>query len=632
VAKKWATGAPARVKVTIPLMRKALVLGSPLLATLALASPAGAATYYVSPTGTCTSACTTRETACDLASGAALAMAGDTVVLMDGVYKKGLFIANAGTAAAPITFIADQCATPIIEGPGVAPDYDGDDAQATGVYSEVGTYLKFDGIVSRGWSSGFGNKWTGNHVQDSNGHWDIQNCIADGNGRTGFTFYSASNFTLKHSISAHNGSSTLHSWSSGITLYASIQSVIEANVSFENMDGEQHTDGSGFIVDESANGNSLINNLAFRNGGSCLRLTRSSGTKFINNTCFHDSQDSQDTGPNNPGEIYFTADTDNSTLTSITFNNNVLVATGTGPGAAALNTQPSSGWTTNVVKTGTVSYFTKAEPDFTLASGATDLVGKGTAGNGAPTNDLGFDPKCLSAGAPTLIGMIAKASWWNFSVNIDYVKSIGGVAKCFNPKMRSGTPDVGAYANGAVTTVMPGACVAPVVGAAMACGGGTAGTGGMSGASAGGASAGGASGAGASAGGTSGAGGSAGGAAPMGGMTSVGGAISAGGVPGTGGAAPAGGNGATMTGAGTGGASATGGAAPKGGTGNPGAGAPPATGGTSTPGAGGTSSGDKEDPSGCGCRVAQDPHGTSFAALGLAGLALFGLRRRRASR
>jgi len=599
-----------------------------LLATLALAAPAGAATYYVSPTGTCTSACTTRETACDLASGAALAMAGDTVVLMDGVYKKGLFIANAGTESAPITFIADQCATPIIEGPGVAPDYDGDDAQASGVYSEVGTYLKFDGIVSRGWSTGFGNKWTGNHTQDSNGHWDIQNCIADGNGRTGFTFYSASNFTLKHSIAAHNGSSSLHSWSSGITLYAAIQSVVEANVSFENMDAEQHTDGSGFIVDESAHGNTLINNVAFRNGGSCLRLTRSNGTKFINNTCYHDSQDSADTGPDNPGEIYFTADSDNSTLTNITFNNNVLVATGTGPGAQALNTQPSSGWTTNVVKTGTVAYFTKAEPDFTLASGATDLVGKGTAGNGAPTNDIGFDPKCLSAGAPTLVGMIAKGSWWNFSVNIDYVKSIGGVAKCFNPKTRSGTPDVGAYANGAVTAATPGSCTAPVVGAAAACPGGTAGMGGMD---AGGASAGGASAGGASAGGPS-----SGGTAPMGGMTSVAGTTAAGGVPGTGGAAPAGGNGATMTGAGTGGATSMGGAAPKGGTtGNPGAGAPPATGGTSTTGSGGTAGAkpeDKADSSGCGCRVAGDAHQTSFAALGFAGLALLGLRRRRASR
>jgi MYXO-CTERM domain-containing protein len=605
-------------------MRKALALGSPLLASLALASPAGATTYYVSPTGTCTSMCTTRETACDLGSGAALAMAGDTVVLMDGVYKKGLFVPNAGTENAPISFVADQCATPIIEGPGVAPDYDGDDAQASGVYSEVGTYLKFDGIVSRGWSTGFGNKWTGNHTQDSNGHWDIQNCIADGNGRTGFTFYSASNFTLKHSISAHNGSSTLHSWSSGVTLYASIQSLIEANVSFENMDAEQHTDGSGFIVDESAHGNTLINNVAFRNGGSCLRLTRSNGTKFINNTCYHDSQDPQDTGPNNPGEIYFTADSDNSTLTNITFNNNVLVATGTGPGAQALNTTPSSGFNNNVVKTGSVSYFTKAEPDFTLASGATDLVGKGASGNGAPTNDIGFDPKCLSAGAPTLVGMIAKASWWSFSVNIDYVKSIGGVAKCFNPKMRSGTPDVGAYANGAVTAAMPGACMAPAVGAAAACPGGTAGTGGMNagGAGAGGASAGGAS---------------AGGAAPVGGMTSSGGAMAASGAPSTGGTSPAGGSGAVMTGAGAGGASATGGAATQGGTGNPGAGAPPTTGGATTTGSG--ASGGSENPpakdeesSGCGCRVAESTHGTSLAALGLAGLALLGLRRRRASR
>ena len=78
-----------------------------------------------------------------------------------------------------------------------------------------------------------------------------------------------------------------------------------------------------------------------------------------------------------------------------------------------------------------------------------------------PTTDAGFDPKCVTKKAITPIGMMATGSWWQYSIDIDYIKSLGGVAKCFNPKARSGTPDLGAYANGAVTKTTA-ACVPTV--------------------------------------------------------------------------------------------------------------------------------------------------------------------------
>jgi hypothetical protein len=40
-----------------------------------------------------------------------------------------------------------------------------------------------------------------------------------------------------------------------------------------------------------------------------------------------------------------------------------------------------------------------------------------------------------------------------------YFQSIGGVAGCFHSKNRSGTPDIGAYANGSVTKA--GTCTPP---------------------------------------------------------------------------------------------------------------------------------------------------------------------------
>ncbi len=444
-------------------MRKPSLLIS--LVLLSFASTGNAETLYASPTGTETSACTTRAAPCSLSGAASAAVAGDTVVLMDGIYQESLVVANSGTSDAWITFEADECATPIIEGEGAGP---ADDVQTTGVGSSEAEYVRFRGIVSRGWNTGFGNGWVGgtDTTDVSNGHWDIENCIAYSNGRTGFTFYSASGFHLKNSISAHNGSSTLHSWSSGVTLFeaAGSENLVEGTVSFENTDAERHTDGSGFIVDEESNGATFLNNLAFGNAGSCFRLTKSSGTRFINNTCFHNSQfGSQATGPSNPAELYFT--NGGVTQEGVTFMNNIIVGTGQAPaGSEPVINQPPSGWMNNVVTTGSVTFFmdpTGANPSFVPASGASDLIGKGSSSNGAPTEDLGFDPKCLVTRAPVMVGSVASESWWQVDVDIEYIQSIGGVASCFNAAMRPGTPDIGAYQAGAVTTVTPGSCVPP---------------------------------------------------------------------------------------------------------------------------------------------------------------------------
>jgi MYXO-CTERM domain-containing protein len=607
-------------------VRKAFILAAPFVGTFLAALPAGAATWYVSPTGTATSGCTSRDTPCDLASAGSGAVAGDTVILMDGVYKTALYVANSGTASAWITFKADECSTPIIEGPGVGPAEDNQDA---GVSSSVATYVRFDGIVSRGWSTGFGNGWTGDTTADSNGNWDIENCIGDMNGRTGFTFFSAQGFTLKHSIAAHNGSSTVHSWSSGVTLYASAGgSVIAGNVSFENMDAQKHTDGSGFIADQGSDSATFTNNLAFLNGGSCLRLTKSTGIKFTNNTCYHDSQDAADSGPNDPDEVYFTnAPSDTTTITGISFVNNELVALGSGPGLKASNYTPTTGWSNNVTATGTVNHFTAVDgnnPDFTIASGATALIGKGTSASGVPTDDLGFDPKCIVKHAPTMIGMMAAGSWWKYSIDYDYIKSIGGVARCYNPKTRSGTPDIGSYANGAVTTAMQNTCTPPTTGSGGMGAGGAAAMGGSAGSSAG------VAGSAPVTGGAGGAGGMANGA----GTGNAAGAMNPGaGAPGAGGTTPAGVGGASTAGAG-------GSSAPN--AGSPGtAGAssggtspvPTGTGGSAGVGTGGSAGSEGNASSGCGCRIGGDATSShALAGLGLLGLGLFSLRRRRASR
>ena len=459
-------------------MRQPLVLCTTLAVSTALTSIAGAATIIVSPSGSDPAACT-RAAPCSLTFAAHNAKAGDTVILLDGLYKTQLLVTNSGTPSAYITFRADDCATPILEGIGVetATGVDAVD-QPTGVGSSTATYLRFVGLVSRGWNTGFGNGWTGERTTNSNGHFEYVHCIADGNGRTGFTFYSAEGLHVQNCIAAHNGSSVAHSWSSGMTLYEAqgTTNLIEGSISFENTDAERHTDGSGFIADESSNNATFLNNIAFRNGGSCLRLTTSSGIKFINNTCYHNALDPQATGPTNPGEIYFTND---ATRVGVTVKNNVFVSTGTGAGAEAVLGQPSTGWSNNVVQNGgNATFFTDPEgtnPDFTLTSTATSLIGKGSVGGGAPGTDIGFDPKCIVKRPPTMLGDYQRSSWWQYSIDYDYIRRIGGVAQCFHPKNRPTTNDIGAYASGTVTT-SSGSCTPTTGGTSGA--GGTSATGG----------------------------------------------------------------------------------------------------------------------------------------------------------
>jgi parallel beta-helix repeat protein len=510
---------------------------------------------------------------------------------MDGIYKSSLYITVTGTAAAWITFKADDCATPILEGTGPGPTADD---QSGGVASSAAQYVKFQGIVVRGWNIGFGNGWAGGTESDavSNGHWEIEHCISYSNGRSGFSFFSAEGFSLKNSIAAHNGSSQVHSWSSGVTLFEASGTTnrVEGTISFENTDAERSTDGSGFIVDEESNGATFVNNLAFGNAGSCFRLTRSSGTRFINNTCYHNSQfGSKATGPTNPGEIYFT--NGGVTQQGVSFMNNVVVGTGQAPaGSTPIQNQPPSGWSNNLVTTGAVTFFTDpngTNPNFTLTAAATDLIAKGASGAGVPTNDVGFDPKCLVKRKPIMVGEVAAESWWQYDVDIDYIKSLGGVAKCFNAGTRSGTPDLGAYKAGVVASVAAGACVPPVVdpvgGAAGAAGAGGATTAGAAGATNGGTNA---SGGNASAGGGNTAAGSSAGGVNAGGGSSSGGASVTAGTSGSGGSPVVG----------------TGGAAGS---------APPTD-------------------DGCGCRVA--PNGRGVSALAAVGLLGWGLRARRRRR
>jgi MYXO-CTERM domain-containing protein len=406
----------------------------------------------------------------------------------------------------------------------------------------------------------------------------------------------------------------------------------------------------------------------------------------VNNTCYHDGLEPSDAQglPASPGEIYYSNPTAES---GAVFQNNLAAASGYNNSQTAFGGQVPTQTTNYAVNANAAAPFfvdpAGANPNFHLTSSATaNIVDKGTA-SGAPTQDIGFDAKCIKSGSP------GGASWWSYTIDYTYIAGIGGVAKCFNPATRSSSPDIGAYEyNG--TSGMGGA---PGTGGTTSTGGSTA-TGGTT-ASGGTTAAGGAKATGGAlaSGGTTAAGGStamggttsgtSGGSKATGGTFTGGGGIqAAGGVPGTGGSAVvasgglAGGSKAAggMTGtvpstggASTSGATVAGGSNASGGLGtggllgsggigaNPSGGVAVAAGGTSASTGGSTggvaggaanaggdmggsgaagSSGARTtgDVDGCSCRVANGSSHSTLAGLGLLGLIVLGFTRRSSAR
>ncbi|HWO11049.1 MAG TPA: right-handed parallel beta-helix repeat-containing protein, partial [Polyangiaceae bacterium] len=393
---------------------------------VAWTQPGFSAEYYASPSG---SGDGSLGSPFSLFQAANTAQAGDTVYLRGGVYSGTLRPANSGTSGAWITFAAY---------PGELPIFDGGGSGGTGVGSSSAQYIRFIGIVARNFSStGFGNGWTSSSCSPlSNGNLEFINVIAEGNGINGIAFYCASGVVIERSIVAHNGNQQ-PSWSSGVNLFSvkgtAANNIVRQTVSFENIDiSSNRTDGSGFILDQGSSGATFENNIGFRNGGSCIRLTNSGNSNLINNTCFNNGID--------PNVLYhdeiFYSDA-NSRVGALIRNTVAVASSGNDAlwGATGVTLEDN----VFIDNAGPADFFVSTSDllDFRLTSGSSQLIDQGSGS--APATDVGFDPACLRP-----LGGQA-VSWWHYAVDYDYIESIGGVAACFEPGARSGAPDIGAY-------------------------------------------------------------------------------------------------------------------------------------------------------------------------------------------
>ncbi len=430
-------------------------------AAIALASSvASAADYYVSPLGSDGATGALDTPFRTIARGVAEAMPGDTVHVRGGRYvgwQNQINPVRAGTAGAWITIRAFEGELPILSPPAGAaeasafePINDPEDA-----FGDVPiAFIRVEGFVAYRWpTSGFSNGW-----EKHSNNIEVRHCIADGNGVNGFTFYDATGVTFENNIAAHNGS-LAPSYSSGVNLYGVLggaaANVVRGNVSFENIDvcgnNEQHpcdpalsTDGNGYILDEGGAGVRFESNLGFRNGGSCLRVTLTSGAELVNNTCYNNGLD---TGYEFQfGEVFFS---DAMSRNNIIVRNNLAVSAN---GQAVINN--TAGTNANV---GNNAFASNAgvfrdpdgdSPDFRLSATAGTLVNGGDP-SATGTAELGFDPGCIVRASTPIQGV----SFWQYAINYRYIHSIGGVAACFRSAARSqgGTPDMGAYESVAAT-------------------------------------------------------------------------------------------------------------------------------------------------------------------------------------
>jgi parallel beta-helix repeat protein len=417
-------------------------------AVVGSALPAQAADYFVATNGNDSASGATGAPFRTIRKAITVAMPGDIVRIRSGTYSgwsNQLNPTRSGRSDAWITFRADAGALPIIE-----PTSDITGGSGIEPLDAAVSYIRIEGIVVRNWpSSGISNGW---NFPSSN--FQVRYCIAEGNGVNGITFYKASNVLFEYNIAAHNGNRA-PSWSSGINLFTASGSyqtnVIRGNVSFENIDicGDPNggcdpatsTDGNGFILDQGSTGALFVNNIAFRNGGSCIRLTNSSGAHIINNTCYRDAQDtgyafSQD-------EIFFS---DANSRNGAVLRNNVAAGISgiDGTNASGAVIVENNVWVNNNGATPFFTNPTAANPDFRPSTSATELVNAGSTSE-APPNDIGFDPRCLRQQTGQAV------AFWQYAPDYTYIASIGGVAACFHPVARpqGSAPDIGAYESGA---------------------------------------------------------------------------------------------------------------------------------------------------------------------------------------
>ncbi|ADJ29604.1 right-handed parallel beta-helix repeat-containing protein [Nitrosococcus watsonii] len=304
-----------------------------------LAPLASAGTWYVDQNNSqCNNSGpgTEQEPFCAIGAGAALAVAGDTVVVAAGTYAEQVTAANSGTTGAPITFIAAPSATVTITGGTygfkvsgrewiTVKDFIVSDTSSSGVYvasssnvtfsnnqvrntgdrgiyvkqssgvtvsdnkvedtSSYGIYVYFSSeiTVSGNHVTGAGQPVSGairkgiyfNNAVDS----QIANNVVDYNTDSGiYLTNGCTNVQVVSNLTTHNARGYARA-APGIEVRGSSGNTIEANISHENED-------TGIQLYPGASNNLVVNNLTYGNGDHGIDNLDAPGQRIIGNTVY----------------------------------------------------------------------------------------------------------------------------------------------------------------------------------------------------------------------------------------------------------------------------------------------------------------------------------------------------------
>jgi PKD repeat protein len=265
--------------------------------TAFVAFPAAAiqTTYYVSGSGCSDTGTGTQDLPfCTISKGAAVATAGQTVIVNPGSYTEQVTVANSGTAGNPVTLKAATAGTVTVTG------------RTDGFVVSGKSYVTIDGFVVTG-TSGIGMKLSSsNNLSISNNTVTFSGHPVSGQNAAGIDLSSVTASLVTGNVSDHNSFYGFHvaGSSTGVTLLRN-EASFNAEGWQRNANGIDVVAPGNFVIGNVLHDNEdsglqfypggdngvAANNVIYNNGDHGIDDLNVTGGKLIGNTVFHNCTD-----------------------------------------------------------------------------------------------------------------------------------------------------------------------------------------------------------------------------------------------------------------------------------------------------------------------------------------------------